>query len=133
MGDYIPAEVSAAYIPIVGALVEGEASDGVKLTVALIIAAIAALAVAAAGRTAAIEAAEEAGEKPLSLTQTLRAGAFEIAVAPIAFLAWAAAIPSSFVDLSALGGDAGPIILVGIVALLFGVLAVLFDRPTSTG
>jgi hypothetical protein len=129
--DYIPVEIATAYIPIVGALVEGDASKATKFWVAVVIALLGAAAVAAAGRSAATQAALEQGEEPPSLRETVEVGWFEIAVAPLAFFAWAAAIPANFADLSWLGGDAGPIILVSVVALSIGIFARLLNRPTT--
>lgn len=129
IGTYIPADVTALYIPVAAGLAAGNTSSDTKLYVALGAAGLAAFAAWVAGHKRAAAKAAAAHSSPPKAWLTLKAGWYEIAAAGVGLFAWATAIPASWHHWSNSSAWA-PALIVGLTALVIGGVAVLLNRPT---
>ena len=126
IGKYIPTDVTTAYVAFAGsmALAEVQPSAQFKLSVALAIAVVAAFA----ALIIAIKTAREL--KPdIGVGEVAKESWFELAAAPLAFLVWSAAMPSSWFDWGDVA-DFLPALVVTVTSLFFGGMAVILKRNT---
>lgn len=131
IGTYIPTDISTLYIAVAGGLaaIEPAVAPDVKFRVAAGFTVLAAFAMWVLVHRAAQKEAKDPAA-PLSLLTTLWTGLYEILAAPVAMLAWAAAMPASWVDWGAYSA-VGPIALVGIATVVIGGFAILLNRNRS--
>ena len=131
IGAYIPTDISTLYIAVAGGLaaIEPAVTTDMKRNVAAAFTLLAAFAMWVLAHRAAQKEAKDPAAPP-NLLETLKTGFFEIVAAPIAMLAWAAAMPDSWVDWGVYSAI-GPIALVGITTIVIGGLAILLNRNRS--
>lgn len=129
IGAYIPTEVTTAYVAVAGGMATIEAGVPVRtrLLIAIGVTVLASFAAWIIGHRQAVKKAAEDGVPVPSALHSLGAGWYEIAAAGIAFFAWAAAMPSSWVGWGA-NVVYAPALLVFATSLVIGGLAVLLNR-----
>jgi hypothetical protein len=126
IGKYIPTDVTTAYVALAGsmALAATQPTADVKLKIAIVV------AIAAAFAELVIATRTARDLKPtIGLLAVVVGSWFELVAAPIAFLVWSAAMPSSWFDWGTMESYM-PALVVTLTSMVIGGLAVLLKRST---